>query len=64
MEKYQMLVFRFPSKESSIEAFNLTSIRATFEINKIILSNEPSRGFKLLESTKLLHHFFRQITWL
>ena len=40
MEKYQMLVFRFPSKESSIEAFNLTSIRATFEINKIILSSQ------------------------
>ena len=35
-----MLVFRFPSKESSIEAFNLTSIRATFEINKIILSSQ------------------------
>lgn len=31
------------------------------ECNKIILSNEPSRGFKLLYSTKLLHHFFPEM---
>lgn len=31
------------------------------ELNKIILSNEPSRGFKLLYSTKLLHQFFPEM---
>jgi poly(A) polymerase len=31
------------------------------ECNKIILSNEPSRGFKLLFSTKLLHEFFPEM---
>jgi len=31
------------------------------ECNKIILSDEPSRGFKLLYSTKLLHHFFPEM---
>ena len=35
--------------------------RITDELNKIILSNEPSRGFKLLESTKLLHQFFPEM---
>lgn len=31
------------------------------ELNKIILCNEPSRGFKLLYSTKLLHQFFPEM---
>lgn len=31
------------------------------ELNKIILSKEPSRGFKLLFSTKLLHQFFPEM---
>jgi poly(A) polymerase len=31
------------------------------ELNKIILSDEPSRGFKLLFSTKLLHQFFPEM---
>jgi putative nucleotidyltransferase with HDIG domain len=31
------------------------------ELNKIILSEEPSRGFKLLYSTKLLHQFFPEM---
>ena len=35
--------------------------RITEEFNKIILSKQPSRGFKLLESTKLLHQFFPEI---
>ena len=35
--------------------------RITEELNKIILSKQPSRGFKLLESTKLLHQFFPEI---
>ena len=32
--------------------------RITDELNKIILSNKPSNGFKLLSETKLLHQFF------
>ena len=32
------------------------------EFNKIILSNEPSRGFKLLDSTGLLEMFFPEFT--
>jgi putative nucleotidyltransferase with HDIG domain len=35
--------------------------RIVDECNKIILSNEPSRGFKLLYSTKLLQHFFPEM---
>jgi tRNA nucleotidyltransferase/poly(A) polymerase len=31
------------------------------EVNKIILSDIPSRGFKLLYSTKLLHQFFPEM---
>lgn len=31
------------------------------ELNKIILSKKPSRGFKLLYSTKLLHEFFPEM---
>jgi len=31
------------------------------ELNKIILSDTPSRGFKLLFSTKLLHEFFPEM---
>lgn len=31
------------------------------ELNKIILSDIPSRGFKLLYSTKLLHQFFPEM---
>lgn len=32
--------------------------RITDELNKIILAKKPSRGFKILFSTKLLHQFF------
>ncbi len=35
--------------------------RIVEECNKIILSNEPSRGFKLLYSTKLLQQFFPEM---
>lgn len=35
--------------------------RITDELNKIILSKTPSRGFKLLFSTKLLHEFFPEM---
>ena len=31
------------------------------EVNKIIMSNKPSRGFQLLFSTKLLHQFFPEM---
>lgn len=31
------------------------------ELNKIILSEEPSRGFKLLYATQLLHQFFPEM---
>lgn len=35
--------------------------RIVDELNKIILTKEPSRGFKLLFSTKLLHRFFPEM---
>ncbi len=35
--------------------------RITDELNKIILSNQPSIGFKLLFNTKLLHVFFPEM---
>lgn len=35
--------------------------RITEELNKIILSPKPSRGFKLLFETKLLHQFFPEL---
>ena len=39
----------------------ITQERISDELNKIILSKEPSRGFKLLDSTKLLHQFFPEM---
>ncbi|NOQ71692.1 MAG: HD domain-containing protein [Crocinitomix sp.] len=35
--------------------------RITDELNKIILSNKPSRGFKQLFDTELLHEFFPEM---
>ena len=35
--------------------------RITEELNKIILTETPSRGFKLLNSTDLLHQFFPEM---
>ncbi len=35
--------------------------RITDELNKIISSREPSRGFKLLYATKILHEFFPEM---
>lgn len=35
--------------------------RITDELNKIILAEKPSRGFKLLYDTKLLHEFFPEM---
>ena len=38
--------------------------RITDELNKIILSDVPSKGFKILFNTKLLHEFFIEFTYL
>lgn len=35
--------------------------RIVDELNKIILADKPSRGFELLNSTKLLHQFFPEM---
>lgn len=44
------------------ERLEIISIeRIMDELNKIILSKTPSRGFKLLNSTKLLHQFFPEL---
>jgi poly(A) polymerase len=44
------------------ERLTIISIERTVdELNKIILSNQPSRGFKLLFDTKLLHRFFPEM---
>ena len=68
-----MRAIRFATQLNfSIEVNSLTSInqnaerlsiisqeRITEELNKIILTNKPSDGFKLLFNTQLLHQFFR-----
>lgn len=36
--------------------------RISDELNKIILTETPSRGFKLLNATQLLHQFFPEMT--
>lgn len=47
---------------NNAERLEIISIeRIMDELNKIILSNLPSRGFKLLNSTKLLHQFFPEM---
>ena len=39
----------------------ISAERIHTELNKIILSHKPSRGFKLLFKTKLLHQFFPEM---
>jgi putative nucleotidyltransferase with HDIG domain len=39
----------------------ISAERISDELNKIILSDTPSRGFKLLNSTHLLHQFFPEM---
>lgn len=39
----------------------ISSERIHSELNKIILTDEPSRGFRLLFATKLLHQFFPEM---
>lgn len=59
----------FQIERSSLEAILANSARLQIisqerimdELNKIILSNCPSRGFELLLSTKLLHEFFPEM---
>ena len=40
----------------------ISAERIHIELNKIILSPKPSRGFKLLFKTRLLHQFFPEMT--
>ena len=62
----------FKIQKSSLEAILSNADRLTIisqerisdELNKIILSKTPSRGFKLLESTQLLVKFFPEMTLL
>ena len=59
----------FKIENSSLEAIKenaerlsiISSERISDEFNKIILSETPSRGFKLLNSTHLLHQFFPEM---
>ncbi len=39
----------------------LSQERITDELNKIILTKQPSRGFKLMQATGLLAHFFSEL---
>ncbi len=59
----------FKIERESLESINrnaerleiISKERIMDELNKIILSPTPSRGFKLLYSTKLLHQFFPEM---
>ena len=48
-------------KEQSERIKIISRERITDELNKIILTNEPSRGFKLLKSTNLLAFVFPEL---
>ena len=48
-------------KENSDRLQIISMERITDELNKIILSSAPSRGFKLAYSTHLLHQFFPEL---
>ena len=56
----------FTIEEESIHAIKdntkrlgiISQERITDELNKVIMSDRPSKGFKLLFNTKLLHQFF------
>ena len=48
-------------KEQSERIKIISRERITEELNKIILTNEPSRGFKLLKSTNLLAFVFPEL---
>lgn len=59
----------FTIEKNSLEAIKenadrlkiISKERISDELNKIILSNQPSRGFKLLLATELLHQFFPEM---
>lgn len=59
----------FTIENKSLEAIKTNSERLEIiseervidELNKIILSDKPSRGFKLLFATRLLHQFFPEM---
>lgn len=48
-------------KENAERLSIISAERISDELNKIILSDTPSRGFKLLNSTHLLHQFFPEM---
>lgn len=48
-------------KENAERLSIISAERISEELNKIILSDKPSRGFKLLNSTQLLHQFFPEL---
>ncbi|AEA45856.1 CCA tRNA nucleotidyltransferase [Fluviicola taffensis] len=47
--------------ENSSRLEIISQERIVDELNKIILAEKPSRGFELLNSTKLLHQFFPEM---
>ena len=51
-------------KRNSSRLSIISQERITEELNKIILTNKPSIGFKLLFDSKLLHEFFKEFTYL
>lgn len=61
--------FNFEIAANSLEAMKsqaerlqiLSQERITDELNKIILTKQPSRGFKLLQATGLLDYFFPEL---
>tara|TARA_B100000508_G_scaffold141026_1_gene145297 strand:+ start:82129 stop:83613 length:1485 start_codon:yes stop_codon:yes gene_type:complete len=48
-------------KENAERLQIISAERINDELNKIILSDKPSRGFKLLYATNLLHQFFPEM---
>lgn len=48
-------------KENAKRLEIISQERMTDELNKIILADQPSRGFKLLFDTQLLHEFFPEM---
>jgi len=55
LESYESI--KLNNKRLSI----ISQERITDELNKIIICDKPSRGFKMLFETKLLHEFFPEI---
>ena len=53
---------RLPFAAVATSCVKLPNERITEELNRIILSTTPSKGFKLLFNTNLLHQFFPEMT--